>query len=59
MTETVNLSLQPIPIEIIEESQNVIPVPYKAVQLSSREFITPIEQGTIPINASVRVKFRF
>lgn len=59
MAETMHIPLQPIPIEIMEESQNVTPVPYKAVQLSSREFITPIEQGTIPINASVRVKFRF
>lgn len=59
MAETMNIPLQPIPIEIIEESHDVTPVPYKAVQLSSREFITPIEQGTIPINASVRVKFRF
>ena len=59
MAETMHIPLQPIPIEIMEESQNVTPVPYKIVQLSSREFITPIEQGTIPINASVRVKFRF
>ncbi|KGR85463.1 SIMPL domain-containing protein [Lysinibacillus odysseyi] len=59
MAETMHIPLQPIPIEIIEESHDVTPVPYKAVQLSSREFITPIEQGTIPINASVRVKFRF
>ena len=59
MAETMHVPLHPIPIEIIEESQNVTPVPYKAVQLSNQEFLTPIEQGAIPINASIRVKFRF
>lgn len=59
MTETMHIPLQLIPIEIIEESHNVTLVPYKAVQMSNQEFITPIEQGRIIINASVRVKFRF
>ncbi|WP_274308804.1 SIMPL domain-containing protein [Solibacillus daqui] len=58
MAETMQIPLQLIPIEIVEESHNNIPVPYK-VQMSNQDFITPIEQGTIPINASVRVKFRF
>lgn len=59
MAETMHIPLQLIPIEIIEESRNVTPVPYKAVQMSNQEFITPIEQGRIIINASVRVKFQF
>ncbi|ATP42284.1 hypothetical protein CSE16_20960 [Solibacillus sp. R5-41] len=59
MAETMYVPLQPIPVEIIEESHNVTPVPYKSVQLSNQEFMTPIEQGRIPITASVRVKFRF
>ncbi|MEG0440061.1 MAG: SIMPL domain-containing protein [Solibacillus sp.] len=59
MAETMHIPLQLIPIEIIEESHNVTPVSYKAVQMSNQEFITPIEQGRISINASVRVKFRF
>lgn len=58
MAETMHVPLQSIPIEIIEESHNITPVPYK-VQMSNREFTTPIEQGTISINASVRVKFRY
>lgn len=59
MAETMHIPLRLIPIEIIEESHNVTPVSYKAVQMSNQEFITPIEQGRISINASVRVKFRY
>ena len=59
MTETMQVPLQPIPIEIIEESQNVTPIPFRSVQFSNQEVMTPIEQGTMPIHATVRVKFRF
>lgn len=59
MAETMHVALQPIPVEIIEEIHNVTPVPYKSIHLSNQEFVTPIEQGRIPITASVRVKFRF
>lgn len=59
MADTMHVPLQPIPVEIMEESRNITPVPYKLAQLSNQEFTTPIEQGTIPINASVRVKFHF
>lgn len=59
MAETMRVPLQPIPIEIVEESQNITPVPYKLAQLSNQEFATPIEQGTISVNASVQVKFQF
>jgi uncharacterized protein len=59
MAETMHVPLQPIPIEIMEESQNVTPILYKSVQLSNQELSTPIEQGRITITASVRVKFRY
>lgn len=59
MAETLHVPLQLIPVEIIEESHNITPVPYKSIQMSNQEFMTPIEQGRIPITASVRVKFRF
>ena len=59
MAETMQVPIQLIPIEIIEESQHVTPVPYKSAQFTTQEFTTPIEQGAIPIQASVRVKFRF
>ena len=59
MAETMHVPLQPIPIEIIEESQNITPVPYRSVQFSNQESMTPIEGGRVPITASVRVKFRF
>ena len=59
MAETMHVPLQPIPVEIIEESQNITPVPYRSVQFSNQELTTPIEGGRIPITASVRVKFHF
>lgn len=59
MAETIFFPNQPIPIEIIEESQNIPPIPFKSVQMVNQEISTPIEQGNITINASVRVKFRF
>lgn len=59
MAETMQIPIQLIPIEIVEESHNVAPVLYKSIQLSNQEFMTPIEQGAIPITASVRVKFQF
>ena len=59
LAETMHVFLQPIPIEIIEESQNIAPIPYKMVQMSNLESSTPIEPGKIPIMATVRVKFRY
>jgi len=59
MAETIHVALQPIPIEIIEESHNITPVPYRSIQLNNQELMTPIEPGRTPITASVRVKFRF
>lgn len=59
MAETMQVPLQLIPIEVIEESQHVTPVPYRSAQFTTQEVTTPIEQGAIPIQASVRVKFRF
>jgi uncharacterized protein len=60
MAETMHVSIQPIPIEIIEESNHAIPFPvFKSVQMSNQEIMTPIEQGTMLINATIRVKFRY
>lgn len=58
MAETMRIALDPIPIEMIEESQHNAPIPYSA-QLSNREMMTPIAQGTMAIQASVRVTFRY
>ena len=59
MAETMHVSIQPIPIEIVEESHHAIPYTFKSVQMSNQESVTPIEQGTLNINANVRVKFKF
>lgn len=59
IAETMHISIQPIPIEIIEERNLGIPYTFKSVQISNQESMTPIEQGTMLINATVRVKFRY
>ena len=58
MADTMRLSLQPLPVEIIEET-NIPPVLYKSVQLSNQQPVTPIEPGMMTVNTTVRVKFRF
>ena len=59
IAETMHISIQPIPIEIIEERNVAIPYMFKSVQLSKQEITTPIEQGSMLINATVRVKYKF
>lgn len=59
MAETLNISIQPVPIEIVEEDIHAVPIPFKTVQMNVQESVTPIEQGTLQIPATVRVKFRF
>ena len=59
MAETMHISIQPIPIEIIEERNVAIPYTFKSVQISNQELMTPIEQGAMLINATVRVKYKF
>ena len=58
MADTMHVPLQPLPVEIVEET-NVPPVLYKSVQLSNQQPVTPIESGMMTVNATVRVKFRF
>lgn len=59
MADMMQVPIQLIPFEIIEQSENMVPVPYRSVQMTKQEFITPIEEGQIPIKASVQVKFRY
>ena len=58
MADTMHLPLQPLPVEIVEET-NIPPVLYKSVQLSNQQSVTPIEPGMMTVNATVRVKFQF
>ena len=56
---TMQLSLHPQPIEIIEESRNE-PIPYRqSFAMATEAATTPIEQGQITIRATVRVKFQY
>jgi len=56
IAETMHLPLQPLPIEIVEEQANT-PILYRSMAVSSG--VTPIEQGQIAIDATVRVKFQY
>ncbi|MFM9531961.1 SIMPL domain-containing protein [Lysinibacillus sp. IITD104] len=56
IAETMHLPLQPLPVEIVEEQANT-PILYRSMTVSSG--ITPIEQGQIAIDATVRVKFQY
>lgn len=56
IAETMHLPLHLLPTEIVEEQVNT-PILYRSMAISSD--MTPIEQGQIDINASVRVNFQY
>lgn len=58
IAETMQLPLHPHPIEIMEESHSQ-PVAFKSVAMADQSYSTPIEEGQITINATVRVKFQY
>ncbi|MFJ7889825.1 SIMPL domain-containing protein [Lysinibacillus xylanilyticus] len=58
IAETMHLPLQPQPIEIVEELEKA-PVLYRSMAMVDSKIPTPIEQGQIAINATVRVKFQY
>lgn len=58
IAESMRLPMQPLPIEIVEES-NEVPIAFKSVNLTEQAISTPIEPGLITISAKVRVKFRY
>lgn len=59
IAETMNLPLPPLPIDVVEESENEPPVLYKSFAMSEQSVTTPIEPGEILISASVTVKFQY
>lgn len=59
MAETMHATLEPLPIEIIEETNTATPIPYKMLQLSNQQAVTPIEPGLITVTATVKVKFQY
>ncbi|MEK5233759.1 SIMPL domain-containing protein [Lysinibacillus sp. FSL K6-0232] len=56
IADTMRIALPPLPIEITEEQANT-PILYRSMADSSG--FTPIEQGQIPVHATVRVKFQY
>lgn len=59
IADTMQLSLHPEPIEILEESVGTPPVLYKTLAIAEQSVSTPIEQGQMTISATVRVTFRY
>lgn len=59
MADMMQVPIQLIPFEIIEQSQNVMPAPFRSIQMATKEITTPIEEGRMPIQASVQVKFQY
>lgn len=59
IADTMQLSLHPHPIEILEEGTSIPPVLYKSVVMAEQFVSTPIEQGQMTISATVRVTFRY
>ncbi|MGE7109818.1 SIMPL domain-containing protein [Lysinibacillus sp. NPDC047702] len=58
IAEAMHLPLLPQPIEIVEEHEGS-PVLYKSMAMTDSAIATPIEQGQMAINATVRVKFQY
>lgn len=59
IADTMQLSLHPHPIGILEEGTSIPPVLYKSVVMAEQFVSTPIEQGQMTISATVRVTFRY
>lgn len=59
IADTMQLSLQPQPIEILEESNGTPPVLFKSLAMAEQSVSTPIEQGQMTISATVRVTFHY
>lgn len=47
------------PLEIIEEAPIVTPSPFMAMRVSQEAMNTPIEQGSVPITAVIKVRFQY
>ncbi|MFJ7408288.1 MULTISPECIES: SIMPL domain-containing protein [unclassified Lysinibacillus] len=58
IAQTMQLSVHPQPIEIVEENESG-PVLYKSMAMADSSMVTPIEQGQITISATVRVTFQY
>ncbi len=59
IADTMQLSLNPQPIEILEVSNAAPPVLYKSAAAAEQFASTPIEQGQINIDAAVNVTFQY
>lgn len=58
IAQTMQLSVHPQAIEIVEENENS-PVLYKSMAMADSSMVTPIEQGQLTISAAVRVTFQY
>lgn len=58
IAQTMQLSVHPQAIEIVEENENG-PVLYKSMAMADSSMVTPIEQGQLTISAAIRVTFQY
>lgn len=58
ITSALRLSYMPVPIDITEVTSGG-PILFKSVAVTQSSFETPIEQGTITIEATLKVKYQF
>jgi len=59
ISSALRLSYMPVPIEIVEETSGGGPVLFRAVSATQGSFDTPIEQGTITVEATLKVKYQY
>lgn len=59
ISSSLRLGFMPVPIEIVEQTTGGGPVLYKAVSMTQSSVSTPIEQGTIMVEAALKVKYQF
>lgn len=58
IASSLRLSYMPIPIEITEETSGG-PILLKSVAMTQSSFETPIEQGTVTVEATLKVKYQY
>lgn len=59
IAQSMKLALHPQPISIVEEQHQNVPERYKTLSMASSQVGTPIEQGEIPVSATVTVKYQY
>ncbi|WP_158582934.1 SIMPL domain-containing protein [Lysinibacillus yapensis] len=59
ISSKLKLSYMPLPIEIVEQTSGGRPILFKTAAAAQSSMETPIETGTITIEATLKVKYQF